>query len=68
MIKLLIEIVDDIQCTGGLIKFSDGLYAPVVNPAWIDLGETVHKAHMALVDAGIEHDLDIDVVDYSSIY
>ena len=66
MIKVLINLVKDIQATGGLIEFSDGLHAPMADPAWIDLGETVLKAHEALVEAGVDQTLDIDIVDYSS--
>jgi hypothetical protein len=32
-------LIDTINATGGLLEFSDGTYAPLGDPEWIDLGE-----------------------------
>ena len=64
MKQVLIALVGDIQATGGLIQFSDGLVAPKAEPSWTDLGSTVLMARDELQDSGHSVKLDIDVVDY----
>ena len=66
MQKALISLIQDAQSTGGIITFTDGLSAPVADLLWTDLGETILKAHDALKKEGVEIQLDIDEVDYSS--
>lgn len=66
MKDILIELITDIQNTGGLIEFSDGLTAPAADPTWTDLGATVLKAHEELEKAGVVLRLNIEEVDYSS--
>ena len=48
--KLLMALIGDIQATGGIVLFSDGLCAPVADTAWIDLGQTI-DAHRRLFNS-----------------
>lgn len=66
MQDVLIDLIQNIQATGGIITFSDGLSAPAADPTWIDLGDTVLKAHEALTKENIHIKLYIEDVDYSS--
>ena len=66
MKDVLIELIDNVQATGGLIEFSDGLTAPQADPTWTDLGATILKAHDALEKEGVNMRLQIEEVDYSS--
>lgn len=66
MKDVLIELIDNVQATGGLIKFSDGLTAPQADPTWTDLGATILKVADALEKEGVNMRLEIEEVDYSS--
>ena len=45
---ILLEFINDIEQTGGVVECLDGLHAPVADEDWIDLGETYLKACRAL--------------------
>ena len=66
MIEALTSLISDVQATGGIIEFNDGLSAPAAEPAWEDLGATILKAHDALEKEGVELRLNINVVDFPS--
>jgi hypothetical protein len=36
--KVLQDLVDTVGCTGGVEKDDHGLYCPVADPEWVDLG------------------------------
>jgi hypothetical protein len=59
----LISLVSDVQATGGIIEFSDGLSAPSADPTWTDLGNSILKAHTELEKAGVEIRLTITDAD-----
>lgn len=46
--SLLKEFCDDIDAAGGVTRSDGGLYAPVGDPEWIDLGELYFKVCTAL--------------------
>ena len=62
----LISLITDVQNTGGLIEFSDGLFAPAADPTWTDIGQTIFQAHSALESNGITLRMNIEDVGYSS--
>lgn len=66
MQEALISLIQDVQATGGIITFTDGISAPAVDPTWTDLGKTVLMAYDALEKEGIEIRLYVDEVEYSS--
>jgi len=66
MKKALTSLIQDAQATGGIITFTDGLSAPAADPMWTDLGTTILQAHDALKKEGVEIQLDINEVEYSS--
>jgi hypothetical protein len=66
MRKVLESLIDDIQSTGGLITFNDGLSAPATDPTWTDLGATVLEAHAALEKEGVSIRLYINEVEHAS--
>ena len=66
MKEALTSLISDVQATGGIIEFSDGLSAPAAAPTWTDLGTTILKAHCALEKEGIELRLNITEADYPS--
>lgn len=60
------QFVEDIESTGGVLESSDGLYAPVADPGWVDLGHTYLNAcsllgSVAMCDDDGNDDGDIDV-------
>ncbi len=61
--SILNELVQEIEATGGLIRYSNGLLAPKADPQWTSLGITIEKAHKALVQEGIEVSLSIEDVE-----
>lgn len=36
--KFMLEFVEHIEVTGGIVKDENGFYAPVAEPGWTDLG------------------------------
>ena len=56
---ILLELVSDIQATGGLIEQANGEFAPVADKDWIDLGSTVKKAYDWLLAYRFQADLNI---------
>lgn len=64
--EVLKQLISDIDSTGGLIRFSDGHYAPKADPYWTDLGMTVKAAEEALTSQGDEVTLNIEDVEYAS--
>lgn len=58
--RCLEQFVEDIESTGGVLEASDGLYAPVSDPDWIDLGHTYLGACSLLGRAAMCDDGDID--------
>ncbi len=42
--KLVLELIDCIDSTGGVIRNPKGLHEPVADPMWIDIGELYIKA------------------------
>lgn len=48
VVSLLKEFVDDIEATGGVMARESGLFVPLGDPEWIDLGELYIKACKAL--------------------
>lgn len=64
--SLLKDLVETIQVTGGLTRFSDGLCAPTAALEWTDLGEMVSSAQRQLASSDIEVQLDEEKVAYSS--
>ena len=42
------EFIDAIEATGGVVTTDCGLYAPVADEDWIDLGEAYVRACAAL--------------------
>lgn len=64
--EILLSIIDTVESTGGLIRFSDGLHAPIAGQSWVDLGEAVNQAHLYLASQKIQHRLTIEWVDYAS--
>jgi hypothetical protein len=45
---VMTDLVDTIECTGGLIRNEDGTVAPVADPDWTDMGTIYLKACAAL--------------------
>ncbi len=66
MMKPLLSIVEDAQRTGGLLRFSDGLYAPAADPTWVDLGQTIFDTFTMLQNHDIDVTLDILNTDSTS--
>ncbi len=62
MKNVLLKLIDDIQVSGGVLLYGNGTYAPVGDPTWTDLGETILEAKEALESAGEEVELDIQDV------
>lgn len=64
--SLLLCLIKDIQATGGLVSFTDGMHAPLVDPGWVDLGERIAEANNYLTGQGIETGLIINTEECSS--
>lgn len=62
----LLSIIETVQCTGGLVRYSDGHHAPVADKGWTDLGFEVMKAVTLLKTDGVDVDVDIDILDYTT--
>jgi hypothetical protein len=48
MRKALLDFIDVINSTGGVVKDSGGYFVPVADTYWIDLGESYIKACKAV--------------------
>ena len=48
MKKVLEEFISTIDNTGGVVLGINGLYVPVVDEEWVDLGEAYMSACMAI--------------------
>jgi hypothetical protein len=46
--EALLEFVEAIEATGGVTRDDSGLYAPVADQEWVDLGEAYINACAAL--------------------
>ena len=46
--EVLVQFVQTVDVTGGVIREPGGCYAPVADPEWIDLGEAYAQACAAL--------------------
>lgn len=60
------NLIDTIETTGGLVRYSDGIVAPAADESWIDLAEVVLQAKEELDAQGESVKLTITDVDYSS--
>ena len=56
-----LELVEDVEASGGLVIKRDGNYAPSVDQLWTDLGQTTKRAHEVLAFAG--HDATLMIED-----
>jgi hypothetical protein len=56
---VLKKLIDDTQASGGILLYGNGTCAPLGDPMWVDLGDTVLKAKEALEAAGESVSLDI---------
>lgn len=64
MKNVLLKLIDDIQVSGGVLLYGNGTCAPLGDPTWTDLGETIMEAKGALEAAGEKVKLDVhDVSD-----
>jgi len=63
MKKVLMNLISDIQVSGGLIEYGNGTCAPLADPTWIDLGETILNAKKALELDGER--VELNVIDVS---
>ncbi|PSV00472.1 hypothetical protein [Photobacterium kishitanii] len=57
--KHLLEVIAEIQATGGLIETSAGVYAPLGDENWTSLGITIYNAYTYFKKRGVEVSLDI---------
>lgn len=56
----LIDLIGEIQATGGLVKVSEGVFAPACDETWTSLGITIHNAYQHLLSTGVKVELDIN--------
>ena len=57
--NILMELVNDIQATGGIIEKPNGEFAPFIDKDWIDLGSTIVNAYKWLRQSGFPAKLNI---------
>jgi hypothetical protein len=48
------------------VRYSDGHHAPVADKGWTDLGAEVMKAVTLLKTGGVDVDIDIDILNYTT--
>jgi hypothetical protein len=64
--QLLVGFIEDVQASGGIIGFSDGLHAPVADLTWTDLGKRIVDIQRYLQDKGMKPYLEQQNVLFSS--
>ena len=65
-IEVLKQLIDNVESTGGLIRFTDGNLSPKADPSWLDLGWTIKAAEETLIAQGEDVTLSIEDVEHSS--
>ena len=53
-VSLMNTLIDDVHSSGGLIKYSNEVFAPAAEPTWTDLGLSILNIQTHLESMGVE--------------